>query len=214
VRNSRWTALLRAGGIGQYGKGGHAHNDQLQALFWIDGYPLVIDPGSSTYTGDPKQRNHERSIQNHATCIVDGQEQNLWPSDESEGLFWLMGDRFGAHVVERRSGFWHGRSAGTGQERSVEIGATSVTITDHAPASRKMCITIPLHPMVQVVQEDTTVRLSVHGRDLELCFPNDGVVVCEPCLVSPAFAVQQHTTKVTWTGQGTRIRWTIALTDA
>lgn len=211
LRSDRMTVLARAGGIGQYGKGGHAHNDQLQALLWVDGRPIVVDPGSSTYTGNPSQRNLERSVHNHATCTVDDAEQNLWPDDLSEGLFWMMGDRFRAGVHEFRPGFWRAVSAFTGQERTISFAGQTCTITDMAPLGRQLRITLPLHPDVHAERAGDGVVLHAGTVRIAVAFPPSGLVDIVACACSPAFATLQPTTKVVWTGPGPRAEWTIAV---
>ena len=56
----------------------HAHADGLSFQLWIDGRPLVVDPG--TYTYDPgDERNWFRGTAAHATIAVDGRDQfELW----------------------------------------------------------------------------------------------------------------------------------------
>ncbi len=68
-------ALLRAGGHGQRGVGGHTHNDQLEAIVTLGGAPLLIDPGTYCYLGDPLWRDRFRATAAHSTVVIDGQEQ-------------------------------------------------------------------------------------------------------------------------------------------
>lgn len=55
----------------------HAHADVLSFVFWADGRPLVVDPGSYAYIGP--WRNHFRGTAAHNTVEVDGVDQcKLW----------------------------------------------------------------------------------------------------------------------------------------
>ena len=67
---------VRAGGHGQLGLGGHSHNNQLSLAVWLDGVPLIVDPGTFCYAADPVWRDHLRATAAHATLLVDGEEQS------------------------------------------------------------------------------------------------------------------------------------------
>jgi hypothetical protein len=76
LRSERLQVMLRCGGYGQQGVGGHAHNDQLSLAVWLDGAPLVVDPGTHCYAADPAWRDHLRGTAAHATVMVDAAEQS------------------------------------------------------------------------------------------------------------------------------------------
>ena len=69
-------AVVDAGPHG-YQNGGHAHADALSLTLSIDGRPLLIDPGTSTYTMDAALRDRMRSTANHNTVTLDGRSQSL-----------------------------------------------------------------------------------------------------------------------------------------
>lgn len=77
-------AVLRSPGsvavvdVGQLGflNGGHAHSDALSLLLSVDGHPLLIDPGTGTYTMDPEVRDRFRSTAMHNTVTLDGRPQS------------------------------------------------------------------------------------------------------------------------------------------
>jgi hypothetical protein len=69
-------AVLDAGPHG-YRNGGHAHADALSFTLSIDGQPLVIDPGTSTYTMDSQLRDRMRSTASHNTVALDGRSQSV-----------------------------------------------------------------------------------------------------------------------------------------
>lgn len=52
--------------------GGHAHSDALSVLLSVRGQPLLIDPGTATYTMDPRLRNQFRATRMHNTVVLDG----------------------------------------------------------------------------------------------------------------------------------------------
>ncbi len=69
-------AVFDAGRHG-YQNGGHAHADALAITLTLGGRPLLVDPGTSTYTMDPRLRDRLRSSMSHNTVTVDGRSQAI-----------------------------------------------------------------------------------------------------------------------------------------
>ena len=59
-----------------YLNAGHAHADALAVTLTLAGRPLLVDPGTSTYTMDPALRDRLRSTASHNTLTIDGQPQS------------------------------------------------------------------------------------------------------------------------------------------
>ncbi|UCF80984.1 MAG: alginate lyase family protein [Acidobacteriota bacterium] len=76
MRHNEDFVLVRCGGVGLNGGGGHAHCDALSMEIWLGGQALIVDPGCYLYTADPKMRCLLRSTRYHNTVCVDGTEQN------------------------------------------------------------------------------------------------------------------------------------------
>ena len=79
MRSADDHAVLDAGAHG-YMNGGHAHADALSLTLSIGGRPLLIDPGTATYTMDSQLRNRMRGSVNHNTVCLDGSPQSI-PAD-------------------------------------------------------------------------------------------------------------------------------------
>jgi hypothetical protein len=62
-------------GLGAGGRGGHGHLDTLSLVLWADGVPVLIDPGTFTYTGDLEWRRAFRETAAHNTLRIDGVDQ-------------------------------------------------------------------------------------------------------------------------------------------
>jgi hypothetical protein len=75
LRNAQALLCVSAGAVGQRGTGGHSHNDQLSFELHLRGLPLVVDPGTGTYTRDARLRNALKGTAAHNTLEVDGREQ-------------------------------------------------------------------------------------------------------------------------------------------
>jgi len=80
--------VIRCGGIRRWGRGGHAHNDQLAIELSIYSIDIIRDPGTYLYTPLPEQRNLFRATQAHFTPQLRGMEQNRW-EEGLAGLFTL-----------------------------------------------------------------------------------------------------------------------------
>src|SRR5574338_598006 len=64
--------------------GGHAHSDALSCTLTLGRKPLLIDPGTSTYTMEASVRDRMRASTSHNTAAVDGRTQ----SDPSGPFHW------------------------------------------------------------------------------------------------------------------------------
>jgi Heparinase II/III-like protein/Heparinase II/III N-terminus len=64
----------------------HAHADALSFQLWLDGRPVVVDPGTKTYDGGA-ERDWFRGTRAHATVSVDGEDQfKLWGAFRGTGI--------------------------------------------------------------------------------------------------------------------------------
>jgi hypothetical protein len=75
LRGAGAVVTVSAGAQGQRGVGGHSHNDKLSFELHLNGRPVLVDPGTGTYTRDPGVRNDFRGTAAHNTLQVDGAEQ-------------------------------------------------------------------------------------------------------------------------------------------
>jgi hypothetical protein len=75
LRGAGAVITVSAGPQGQRGVGGHSHNDKLSFELHLGGVPVIVDPGTGTYTRDPALRNLFRSTAAHNTLLLDGVEQ-------------------------------------------------------------------------------------------------------------------------------------------
>jgi hypothetical protein len=69
--------LLFDAGPHGYLNGGHAHADALSVVVTVQNVPLLIDPGTATYTMDAEARDRFRSTAMHNTVTVDGRPQSV-----------------------------------------------------------------------------------------------------------------------------------------
>lgn len=192
LRDDGVQCTIRSGPFGQFGKGGHAHNDQGSVTVRVDGHWIVVDPGSSTYTDDHAQRNAERSACHHSTMWWRDQEQGAYPPGEG-GLFWLLGDRIRSEIRENGTGqiqcTTHRKGLGT-HERTIAIEHGEVLGHDQctgADLGAVDCVFV-FHPDVTVNPlDESSVLVQSGGVHLRLSW-SQGVGRIEPGTVSPRFS--------------------------
>ena len=76
-RSAAGDHLVVDGGPHGYQNGGHAHADALSMTLTVRGVPLLIDPGTGSYTVDQRLRDTLRSTALHNTLTLDGVSQSI-----------------------------------------------------------------------------------------------------------------------------------------
>lgn len=78
ISTEKFECIVDVGSIGPDYIPGHAHSDTFNFELHVDGHPVIIDTGTSTYEANA-QRQSERSTSAHNTVTVDDKEQsNVW----------------------------------------------------------------------------------------------------------------------------------------
>ena len=110
-----------------YMNGGHAHADALSLTLSIGGRPLLVDPGTSTYTMDPQLRDRMRGSFSHNTLSLDGRPQSIaagpfrWrttvnarlrASRHNAGFDWAEGVHDGYSPIDHRRSVIRAEGAG------------------------------------------------------------------------------------------------------
>jgi len=120
----------------------HAHADTLSFQLWLDGAPVVVDPG--TYTYEPgRDRDWFRGTRAHSTVAVDGDQFELWGAFRSGPLPRIelleASERELVAAVSYR-GFRH--------ERRIRLGGGELTIQDRLDGSGTRLVesSLPLAP--------------------------------------------------------------------
>jgi hypothetical protein len=137
-RSARVYLAIRCGPIGQNGRGGHAHNDQLSVVLWLDGEVRLTDPGTYLYTALPHLRDRYRSacVHNAPRPAPSGSIPRE-PGRLDLGMF-RLGDTARAEWVAADAHSFCGRHFGYGFAvyRTVIIEAEAVILEDFADVER------------------------------------------------------------------------------
>jgi hypothetical protein len=126
-KSPRFFLSVRCGPIGQNGRGGHAHNDQLAIELHIDDVDWLTDPGSYVYTAAPKRRDAYRSVMAHAAPRLGERE----PGRLDLGLF-RLGDEAKARCLHFDKTGFEGCHVGFGTPvyRAIKIEKSEIRIRD------------------------------------------------------------------------------------
>ncbi len=84
-----------------FANGGHAHADALSLTLGVHGIPLLIDPGTGSYTADPAARDRFRSSLLHNTLVIDGRSQSV----PAGPFHWASTASASAHIWRSGPGF-------------------------------------------------------------------------------------------------------------
>ncbi len=99
-KNEKYQMEIKCSNLGQWGKGGHDHNDQLSVTLSVNDKPIIVDPGTYLYTPFIKLRNDFRSVNLHNTLAVKSFEQNPYDKKSIEGLFWFEKNKAKPKILE------------------------------------------------------------------------------------------------------------------
>lgn len=126
-RSLRLYLTVRCGAIGLNGLGAHAHNDPLSIELWIDGRPIIMDPGSYIYTPLPERRDSFRSIAAHFSPHFRGRESG----DLGLGVFALGNEAKAVCTAFSRQQFsGHYQCGAITIFRTISIGGHVIFVDD------------------------------------------------------------------------------------
>jgi len=202
----------RCGPIGQHGKGGHAHNDQNSITLRVDDEDVLIDAGTFTYGADPRRRNEDRSTAVHSTLVVQGLEQNDWPDDSVEGLFWMMGDRAKGTILSASATTWDAVHRGYDRPHSRQLVVTDDMIdgADRYDGRHDAWVCFHIAPAVGIDIHADKVLLKGRTCTVELTW-NGGAVDTVPSSCAPGYGRTLPTTIVRLHLDGPSMMWRLRI---
>ncbi len=181
ARSPRACLFLDAGPGGPDYQPGHTHADALSLEVSVDGYRLIVDPGTYGYAAD-ERRHYDRSTLAHNTVCVGG-----YDSAEVWGVF-RVGRRWTPRLQEYRAHDW-GVSVtasvngphGTTHRREIELRDESLGLTDHISGVPTVSVPIEctggflLHPSWTVSDVAPNTYLCRHTSGSVVTVRLDGV---------------------------------------
>jgi hypothetical protein len=173
--------LFDHGPLGMPPSFGHAHADALSVALYRGAEPILADPGTHTYTGDPDWRRYFRSTAAHNTVRIDTRDQAFQETAFQWSLPYecrLIGsERSDAGVVRMlglletpgEGGFTHLRGV------AARPGVW-VYVWDHVVGSEDDTAAVHWHCAVPVRKTDNPLQylLATPGGDVSLELTGDG----------------------------------------
>src|SRR5690625_3656064 len=170
LQQGSFEVLIDAGAIGPDYVPGHAHSDTLSFVMYVDGKPVVVDPGISTYEANA-QRQLERSTIYHNTVMVDGVEQSeIWSAFRvgRRAHPEILQDK-GGLLVATHSGYSH---MGVRHFRTWRVENKEVVISDKVTGPHQKAIAfLHFHPDLDPVKKSSNIykiadlELRINGAD-------------------------------------------------
>ncbi|MBK9249156.1 MAG: alginate lyase family protein [Ignavibacteria bacterium] len=210
-RTSEYYCAVRCGAIGQRGKGGHAHNDQLSIEVQVRNRDFFVDNGTYLYTPAPDKRNLYRSTAAHNTLTIEGKEQNAWLPGGGDVLFWMLGDRSQAKVIARSDDEWIGEHRGFGavHTRELRFEPSAIHGRDVCTAQGSKVISFHCAPNAQVI-ENTSTSITLKNEDITIILSwTAGIAKVEPSEYSAGYGLSQPTQVVRIAVDGEECGWRI-----
>jgi hypothetical protein len=203
---------IRCGSIGQKGKGGHSHNDQLSITLNINGNDVMVDPGTYTYTAFPDLRNKFRSIHYHNTLCIEGKEQNEIPQGIGDALFWLKNERTKAKVVKISDDYIKCIHYGYGSPHTRELTFNEkvITGTDVCTLPTKKSILFHLSPEIEPEQNEGGIVLKFHGEPICSIISNDKFSI-DDYDYSPEYGFKVKSKVICINTMKDRVEWSIKI---
>jgi Heparinase II/III-like protein/Heparinase II/III N-terminus len=155
----------------------HGHADALSFTLEIAGRPVLIDPGTYCYQGDPEWRRTFRSTIAHNTLEIAGADQVaqagpfLWSTTMTSWVESAVGIEGGpaAELTVAHDGYRRLAGKPTHIRRfALDRAANTLRITDRIAAASPVAVRLAfhMHPAVTVSLQDATAELRTEGHVL------------------------------------------------
>jgi hypothetical protein len=161
-RDARQYLLADVGGIGPPHLAAHGHCDSLSFEWWVDGVPIVVDTGTTSYEPGVL-RDACRATHAHNTLEVDRREQHeIWAAFRVARRARVHA-RLDGDAVTATLRPWHDRRVRV--ERRFEFGAGGVHIRDRVegPGAHTIASRLHFHPDCELRREGSVLHVR-HGR--------------------------------------------------
>ena len=178
-RSASGEHIVIDGGPHGYLNGGHAHADALSLTMSVGGVPMLIDPGTGSYTVDCDLRDRMRSTALHNTLVLDGRSQSTphgpfaWGNTaDARVLRWRTN-----HAFDYFEGAHDGYSPAEHRRHVLVLHGDLVVVADliRGPGSHNAAVHWHIDPKWIVRESGQRVELTSDNQCCDLVVPS-GVV--------------------------------------
>ncbi len=171
--------LADAGPLGFLSIAAHGHADALSFTLSVGGVPIIVDPGTYSYHGEPLWRAYFRSTKAHNTVVVDGVDQSepggtfLWlKKAQSKVLSWEEKPQGGVLVAEHDG--YMGLPKKVVHRRRLALEGKRLEVIDQLHGSGMHDFEWRLHfsPRCTVNLQKNLCQVSWHEGSLEIDLDN------------------------------------------
>lgn len=144
--------IFKCGELGQYGKGGHDHNDNLSYELYFNGQPFIVDAGTYCYTSNFEKRNYYRKTSAHNVLTIGDNEQNNFGNTTNDDMFWMDTNRSNAKIMLHNKNNINGviKYCGKQYSRNIIYDNDEIIITDLIENELEKKVHIHLCPEINI----------------------------------------------------------------
>lgn len=203
---------FRCGGIGQFGKGGHSHNDQLSFTLNCNGKDFIVDPGTYCYTLSVDARNKFRSVTSHNTLVILGKEQNLWQTNNLDDLFWISKHRTKSKLIQIDTNLIAGEHYAYRQphRRTFSFEQDKILMEDSLNLDEVKYLHFHLHPDV-VAEIRGNIVILTNGNIKVFMIFEDTTLEVEEYEYSPQYGLLVAANRIVYSSRSNKISYRLEL---
>jgi len=212
VKSNLYDLIIRGGSIGQRGKGGHSHNDQLSFTLCVEGEDFFVDPGLFCYTCSESERNLYRSAHFHNTLSLPGCEQNLWKTGDVENLFWIYRHKTKTKILTLSDGnlVLEHYAYKKPHRRTFVFHPELIQIEDFLRLDSPKLIYFHLHPSVEVKIEDNRFNFKANDVEIELTSSCRNYII-QDYDYCPQYGLNINSKRIVFQSDGFEEKWVIRI---
>lgn len=210
----KYRCYIRCGDLGQRGKGGHSHNDQLSFVLFAHGREIIVDPGTYVYTSLPEKRNRFRSTEMHNTLKYKEDEQYYWFEDSKDDLFWIRKRDINQKVIKFNNDTFIGshQAFDAKYNRKIEFTPIALNFTDALAKHSTKKVFIHLASEINPVLNNNAILLKYKDINIAeiIC---DSHIELDDSFHSPKYGLKVPTKVIIFETDNEVIKWSININD-